>query len=371
MNFKKAMLLLEDKSLFIGRSFGAEGEVLGEVVFNTSMSGYQEILTDPSYCGQIVTMTYPLIGNYGVNGEDVESFRPFVKGFIVRDYKNRTSNWRAQDNLGSYLSKNNIVGIDNIDTRFLTRKLRTRGALNGIISTVDLDPESLYEKIKLLPSMEGLDLVKDVTPKEKYTWTDKDIWINERFKPEGEFKVAVIDYGVKWNILRILTALGCKLTIFSAYSSADEIMSIKPDGVFLSNGPGDPAAVEYAIKPLKDLFGRVPIFGICLGHQLMGIASGAKTFKLKFGHHGANHPVKRLETGEVEITSQNHGFAIDSESIDKSNWEVTHINLNDKTVEGIMHKKLPIFSVQYHPEASPGPHDSGYLFKKFCELMKK
>jgi carbamoyl-phosphate synthase small subunit len=371
LNFKKAMLLLEDKSLFIGRSFGAEGEVLGEVVFNTSMSGYQEILTDPSYCGQIVTMTYPLIGNYGVNNEDVESFKPFVKGFIVRDYKDRTSNWRAQETLGSYLNKNNIIGIDNIDTRFLTRKLRTRGALNGIISTVDLDPESLYEKLKLFPSMEGLDLVKDVTPKEKYTWTDKDIWVNDRFKLEGDFKVAVIDYGVKWNILRILTALGCKLTVFSAYSSADEIMSIKPDGVFLSNGPGDPAAVNYAINTLSDLFGKLPIFGICLGHQLMGLASGAKTFKLKFGHHGANHPVKRLETGEVEITSQNHGFAIDSESIDKSNWEVTHVNLNDKTVEGIMHKKLPIFSVQYHPEASPGPHDSCYLFKKFCELMKK
>jgi carbamoyl-phosphate synthase small subunit len=370
INFKKAVLLLEDKSFFLGRSFGAEGEVMGEVVFNTCMSGYQEILTDPSYFGQIVTMTYPLIGNYGVNDEDVESAMPFAKGFIVREYKDRSSNWRSQETLDSYLKRNNIVGIDNIDTRLLTRKLRTKGALNGIISTLDLNPESLYEKLKVFPSMEGLDLVKDVTPKERYTWNLTDKWISERFKSEGDFNVAVIDYGIKWNILKILTALGCKLTVFSAFSSPEEILSIKPDGIFLSNGPGDPAAVSYAINTIKELFGKVPIFGICLGHQLMALASGAKTFKLKFGHHGGNHPVKRLDTDEVEITSQNHGFAVDYESIDKSNWEVTHINLNDKTVEGIRHKRLPMFSVQYHPEASPGPHDSGYLFKQFCEMMK-
>ena len=355
----KAFLALEDGTVLTGRSFGYDGEAEGEVVFNTSLSGYQEILTDPSYKGQIVTMTYPLIGNYGVNDFDIESPIPQCEGFIVRENSQIASNYRSTANLGDYLQKHKIVAIEGIDTRMVTRKLRTKGALKGIISTSESDPKILVSKAKKSRGVEGVDLVKVVTCKKPYIWGDG----------KGKYNVVAFDYGIKFNILRCLALAGCKVTVLPATATAEDALSYNPDGIFLSNGPADPAAVTYAIATIKRLIGKKPIFGICLGHQLLGLALGGKTYKLKFGHHGGNQPVKDLKTGKVDITAQNHGFAVEIESIPKGTVELTHVNLNDNTVEGMRHLKLPIFSVQYHPEAGPGPHDAQYLFSRFTELM--
>ncbi len=372
----KAKLALENGAVFAGESFGAEGETTGEVVFNTSITGYQEILTDPSYCGQIVTMTYPLIGNYGVNPDDMEGTHPHVSGFIVREYIDHYSNFRAKESLGSWLKKCNIVAIQGIDTRMLTRMIRDVGAMRGIISTVELEEKKLLEKVALSPRMAGLDLTHNVTCSKKYEWKSDGPGPFElppgagRSLSDGSrFHVVVYDYGVKHNILHRLARHGCRLTVVPSWFSAEETLALNPDGIFLSNGPGDPGAVHYAIENIKKLLGKKPIFGICLGHQLLGLAMGGKTFKLKFGHRGANHPVKNLLTNEIEITSQNHGFAVDPESLDKSLIEITHVNLNDGTNEGFRHRELPIFCVQHHPESSPGPHDSDYLFPHFIELM--
>ena len=371
-------LALENGTVFTGENFGAEGEIAGEVVFNTSITGYQEILTDPSYAGQIVTMTYPLIGNYGINLEDLESVKPRVSGFIVREYFDFYSNWRATSSLGDWLKKNNIIAIQGIDTRMLTKMIRTLGALRGVLSTTDGDEARLVKKAKASPEMTGLDLAKIVTCNVPYKWEeiDRTIFALAPQAPSAQrngrrFKVAVYDYGVKQNILRRLTSYGCELTVVPASYSAEQVLALNPDGIFLSNGPGDPDAVKYAILNLKKLIGTKPMFGIYLGHQLLALALGGKTYKLKFGHRGANHPVKNLRTSEIEITSQNHGFAVDWKSMDESKVELTHINLNDNTVEGFQHRELPLFCVQYHPEASPGPHDSDYLFKKFISMMEK
>ncbi len=354
-----AILALEDGTIFRGRSFGAGGERYGEVVFNTSMTGYQEIITDPSYKGQIVTMTYPLIGNYGVNLEDVESRKPFVEGFVVREYSKIASNWRSGDSLGDYLAKNNILGIEGIDTRALTLHIRQKGALKAVLSTKDLDEKSLVKKAKESRGLLGIDLVREVVCKKPYTWNKK-----------GKYKVVAIDCGIKLNMLRILEGKNCKVTVVPAATSSREILEIKPDGLLLSNGPGDPAALPYVVKTVQELLEKLPIFGICLGHQILGQAFGGRTFKLKFGHHGANHPVKDLRTGKVSITSQNHGFCVDIDSMSKKEIELTHVNLNDGTSEGLRHKKLPVFSVQFHPEASPGPRDAEYLFAEFVALMQ-
>ena len=376
----KAILALEDGTVFIGRSFGAEGEKTGEVVFNTSLTGYQEILTDPSYKGQIVTMTYPLIGNYGVNDEDIESPRPQVEGFVVRENSRIASNFRSTAKLDDYLKKHNIVGIEGIDTRMLTRRLRIKGSLKGIISTVDLDEKSLVKKAKESQGVEGVDLVKVVTCREPYVWNDspfaKITNYELRITNDGvtarriKYSVAAYDYGIKFNILNNLLRVGCKVTVYPADYPAEKVLETDPDGIFLSNGPADPSAVTYAIKNIRKMIGKKPIFGICLGHQLLGLALGGKTYKLKFGHHGGNQPTIDLKTGKVDITAQNHGFAVDIDSIPKGTVELTHINLNDKTVEGMKHTKLPIFSVQYHPEAGPGPHDANYLFAEFTKLME-
>jgi carbamoyl-phosphate synthase small subunit len=360
---KPAILYLEDGTRFDGFSFGAEGETFGEVVFNTSMTGYQEIMTDPSYHGQIVTMTYSMIGNYGVNEEDVESIKPWVKGFVVREYSKLHSNWRSKGTLDEYLKKNNIVGIEGVDTRRFTRHTRDKGAMKGVISTVDFNEQSLKEKLSRYPGLVGIDLVKDVTQRETRTWPGSE---------QGKYHVVAYDFGIKHNILRELSARGCKLTVVAADTSAEDVLKMNPDGIFLSNGPGDPAAVTYAVENIRKLLeSDKPIFGICLGHQLLGLALGGKTYKLKFGHRGGNQPVKDLVTGKVEITSQNHGFSVDINSLPKSDVEVTHLNLNDQTVEGLRHKNKPVFCVQYHPEASPGPHDAKYLFDRFVNLMKK
>jgi carbamoyl-phosphate synthase small subunit len=371
----KAKLVLENGTIFTGESFGANGGTTGEVVFNTSLTGYQEILTDPSYAGQIVTMTYPLIGNYGINTDDMESSKPQVAGFIVKEYSEFPSNFRSTESLGNWLERNNIIGIQGIDTRMLTKIIRSSGAMRGIISTEDLNDTPLLDKVKNAPQMAGLDLATRVTTKEPYTWDAVDTTpfalAPSTTPSKKRLQVVVYDYGVKYNILRRLTSYGCNLMVLPASYPVEKVLELKPDGIFLSNGPGDPAAVTYAIENIKQLIGKKPIFGICLGHQLLCHALGGKTFKLKFGHRGANHPVKNLHTGSIEITSQNHGFAVDPNSLDPNVVEITHVNLNDGTNEGFRHRTLPIFSVQYHPEASPGPHDSDYLFKQFIEMMKR
>ena len=369
----RAILLLEDGTVFSGKSFGARGQKCGEVVFNTSMAGYQEILTDPSYNEQIITMTYPLIGNYGTNGQDWESRKVFVSGFIVKENCEYPSNWRNDMPLSEYLKANNVVGIEGIDTRKLVKHIRIKGAMRGIISSTEFGVKKLAEKLEEYPGLVGRDIVKDVTVKKPYGW-DKgvvDIFSNEAKAAKRQYKVVAFDFGMKHNILRLLHSHGCKVTVVGAKTSAKEVLRRKPDGVFLSNGPGDPAPVSYAIDTVKGLLGEVPIFGICLGHQILSLALGAKTYKLKFGHRGANHPVKNLKTGAIEITSQNHGFCVDGDSLNAKNIKITHLNLNDNTIEGIRSEKLGAFSVQYHPEASPGPHDSAYLFDEFLRLMDK
>ena len=377
---KVAILALEDGTIFRGQSFGHEGETAGEVVFNTSMTGYQEILTDLSYAGQIVCMTYPQIGNYGVNPEDNESRRPFAEGFIVRDYSKIYSNWRAEGALEDYLQKNRIVGIKDVDTRSLVRRIRVHGAMKGVISSTDLDEKSLINKAKNATGLLGRDLVKGVTCDRPYLWNGQQV---SDTITDKRFKVVAFDFGIKLNILRELTERGCEVKVVPAAASAEEVLGDNPDGIFLSNGPGDPKGVFYAVETLRKLLGKVPVFGICLGHQLLALALGGETYKLKFGHRGGNHPVKNLLTEKVEITTQNHGFAVDP-----TKWggakqegrgtkvlpafgtvEVTHINLNDGTVEGLRCLDIPAFSVQYHPEASPGPHDSKYLFSNFIDLM--
>lgn len=366
-------LALEDGTVYSGRAFGAVGETFGEVVFNTSMTGYQEILTDPSYCGQIVTMTYPLIGNYGVNPQDVESRKLSIRGFLIRELCDQPSNFRSTQCLDSYLKAANVIGLEGIDTRALVRRLRIRGAMTGVLSTVDQDDASLIKKAQTRPSIVGLDLVKDVMPEKPFEWS-------EGLSPYAYFgptapasqgstpHVVAIDYGMKWNILRHLRDIGCRVTVVPGTSTVQDVLSHKPDGVFLSNGPGDPRPLTYAIDTIRGLIGRVPVFGICLGHQLMGLACGAEIFKLKFGHRGGNQPVLNQRTGKVEITSQNHGFAISAENLPPT-LEVTHINLNDQTVEGLRHKEHPAFCVQYHPEAAAGPHDSRYLFEQFRQML--
>jgi carbamoyl-phosphate synthase small subunit len=374
-----AVLALEDGTWFTGVSAGAPGETAGEVVFNTSMTGYQEVLTDPSYAGQIVTMTAPQIGNYGIAPADQESGAPKVAGFVMRDPSPIASNWRAQGTLRDYLTQHGIVAIGDVDTRALTRKLRSAGVMRGVIATGSHDPKALVERARATPEMEGSDLVKTVTCAEPYDFTttlaDAVAEANFRVPPLRQarrpLRVAAYDYGIKLNILRRLTAHGCEVRVFPASTPSAEVMAWKPDGVFLSNGPGDPAAVGYAVDIIRDLIDtEVPIFGICLGHQLLALALGARTYKLKFGHRGGNHPVKQLDSGAIEITAQNHGFAVDPESLPAS-ARVTHLNLYDRTVEGISHVAKPIYSVQYHPEAAPGPHDADYLFAQFIESMER
>jgi carbamoyl-phosphate synthase small subunit len=373
---RRGILALADGTTYEGDAFGAAGEAVGEVVFNTSMTGYQEILTDPSYHGQLVAMTYPEIGNVGVNPEDVESRAPFVAGFIVKEYWDPPSNWRAGEALGSYLARHGIIGIAGIDTRALVRRLRDVGAQMGAISTVDEDADRVVARARAAPDLMGRDLAREVTCAAAYDWTAGGWRLGAGYAaapPAGarppRFVVAY-DFGIKHNILRHLVAAGCRVRVVPATMPAADVLGMKPDGVFLSNGPGDPEAVSYARENVARLLGRVPIFGICLGHQILGLALGARTYKLKFGHHGANHPVKDLRTDKVEITAQNHGFAVDGGTLSAA-VEITHVNLNDQTVEGIAHRSLPAFSVQYHPESSPGPRDARYLFGRFIELMER
>jgi len=370
---KLALLALADGRVFRGESLGAEGEATGEIVFNTAMTGYQEIMTDPSYKGQIVVMTYPLIGNYGINDEDVESRRPWVEGFVVKEASPTPSSWRGRRTLDEYMREQRLVGIQGIDTRTLTRHLRDHGTQEGVISTEELDPARLAAKATASPGLVGRDLVREVTIPAPHGW-DEATWDRVRGYREpaaARFTVVAFDSGIKRNILRHLVSVGCKVTVVPASTPAAAVLEQKPDGVFLSNGPGDPEGVPYLIEAVRGLLGKVPIFGICLGHQIIGLAAGGRTYKLKFGHHGANHPVKDLATGKVEITAQNHGFAVDPESVKAHGLDLSHVNLNDGTCEGLRHRELPVFSVQYHPEASPGPHDANYLFHRFVDLMRK
>jgi carbamoyl-phosphate synthase small subunit len=376
---RRAKLALEDGKVFSGRAFGADGEVDGEVVFNTSMTGYQEILTDPSYCGQIVTMTYPQIGNYGVNPGDAESRTVFLRGFVIRELCGRPSNFRATQSLSDYLAEAGVIGLEGIDTRTLVKHIRTQGAMKGLISTVDLDDASLVAKAKASPGLVGFDLVREVVPDQAYPWEEGlSEWARSpAVGGDGGGKpaagrvphVVALDYGMKWNIPRHLRELGCRVTVVPGTATAAEVLSHQPDGVFLSNGPGDPRPLDYAITTIKNLLGKKPVFGICLGQQLLGLAAGGEIYKLKFGHRGANQPVLNHQTGRVEITTQNHGFALRAETLPR-NVEVTHLNLNDRTVEGIRMKDCPAFAVQYHPEASAGPHDSHYLFGEFVKMLR-
>jgi len=368
----KAVLLLQDGTVFEGKSFGAKATKCGEVVFNTSMTGYQEILTDPSYHEQIVTMTYPLIGNYGTNKDDVESRKIFAHGFVVKENCPYPSNWRNQLSLSDYLKQNQIVGLEDIDTRKLVRHIRKQGAMKAVISSELFGIKKLREKLNQYPGLVGRDIVKKVSSTKPYLW-DKPVYgpsDPRKIPPERSFKVIALDFGIKYNILRLLCSFGCHVQVVPARTPVEKIMSYKPDGVFLSNGPGDPAPVSYAIETTRKLLAKVPVFGICLGHQLLCLALGGKTYKLKFGHRGANHPVKDLKTGHIAITSQNHGFCVALQSLENKDVEITHLNLNDNTLEGIYSRKYPAFSVQYHPEASPGPHDSHYLFDEFIRLMQ-
>ena len=371
MASKKAILVLEGGAFFIGQSIGFDGEGQGEIVFNTSMSGYQEILTDPSYKGQIVTMTYPLIGNYGCNSEDVESQHPWVEGFVIKELASLPSNWRKQESLSDYLKRHKIVGIQGIDTRKLTKIIRTGGAQRALISTKNHDVKTLIRRAKKVPSIVGLDLVKEVTTSKAYRWREGPYKWSKGYSTKKRFKYFVVayDFGIKRNILRNLVSNNVDVLVVPAQTSWKEIVKMKPDGVLLSNGPGDPAPVNYAINNIKNLIGKIPIFGICLGHQLLGLALGGKTYKLKFGHRGANHPVKNLETGSIEITCQNHGFAVDIDSLEGL-AKLTHLNLNDMTSEGLSLSEKFLFSVQYHPESSPGPKDSRYLFQDFINMME-
>ncbi len=364
----KAKIALEDGTVFAGTSFGYPGEKTGEIIFNTGMTGYPEVLTDPSYKGQIVVMTYPLIGNYGICDEDFESAKIRVEGFLVKENSRLASNWRSQRNLDEYLGKNKIIGIEGLDTRALTKHIRLQGTMKACISTEDLNERSLVEKAKNSPGLNGRDLVKEVACRKSYDWNR-----------EGKYRVVVIDCGVKYNILRELAVRNCQVRVVPAKTNAQEILALEPDGILLSNGPGDPAGIPYVVDTVKELVNfqlstknyKLPLMGICLGHQILGLAFGGKTYKLKFGHHGLNHPVKELSNGRIMITVQNHGFCVDIESLKHSGMEITHLNLNDHTLEGMRHKKLPIFSVQFHPEAAPGPNDAKYLFNQFIQMINK
>lgn len=360
----KGYLALEDGRVFQGESFGAEGISVGEIVFNTGLTGYQEILTDPSYKGQIVTMTYPLIGNYGTNALDEESGKPQVEGFVVREYCPYPSNFESQESLQDYLRRHGIVGITDVDTRAITRHIRTAGAMRAVIAAGDFSTEELVETAKASPGLVGRDLVKEVTCSEPYEFCER------QDLPEDAPRVVTFDYGAKTNIMRCLERVGFRVTVVPASTSAERVLEMAPDAIMLSNGPGDPAAVTYAVENIRKLIGQKPMFGICLGHQLMGLALGGRTYKLKFGHRGANHPVMDVTTGEIDITCQNHGFCVDIDSLDRDEIEVTHVNLNDQTVEGLRHKSLPVMSVQHHPEASSGPHDARHLFNRFREMVE-
>jgi carbamoyl-phosphate synthase small subunit len=371
MGVREAVLVLRDGRVFRGEALGAVGETAGEVIFNTAMSGYQEILTDPSYRGQIVTMTYPLIGNYGCNDQDVESRRPWVNGLIVKEASPYPSSWRGRISLDQYLINHGIVGLQAIDTRAITRHLRDHGSQDGVISSADLDVDRLRQRVQALPRIVGQDLVKEVSVDAPFGWSEG-AWTLDRgysTPPAPRFKVVAYDAGIKLNILRQLRTAGCEVVVVPASTPAAGVLEHEPDGVFLSNGPGDPEGVPYLVESVRDLIGKTPIFGICLGHQIIGLAAGGRTYKLPFGHHGANHPVRDLATGRIEITSQNHNFAVDPASVAGGGWEPTHLNLNDNTCEGLRHRELPVFCVQYHPEASPGPHDANYLFGRFTDLM--
>ena len=373
----KAVLALADGRIFEGTSFGAQGEATGEIIFNTSMTGYQEVITDPSYYGQMIVMTYPLIGNYGVNPEDFESDRPHLSSLIIKELSSISSNWRSHDTLHNFLTNHGIPGVHGIDTRALTRHIRNTGAQQAILSTLDTNPESLVQKAKKLPCLTGRDLVKEVTCKKPYEWNEEK-WekknkINsdqKNINSKNSIFIVAYDFGIKRNILRMLKQSGCNIKVVPAAMPADEVLAMRPNGVFLSNGPGDPTAVPYALKNVKYLIGKIPLFGICLGHQILTLALGATIYKMKFGHHGGNQPVMNLKTRRVEITAQNHGFAVEPSSIN-TDCSITSINLNDNTIEGISHNSFPIISIQYHPEASPGPHDSSYIFKEFIDLIEK
>jgi carbamoyl-phosphate synthase small subunit len=371
----QATLALEDGRIFTGEGYGAPGECLGEVVFNTSLTGYQEIATDPSYAGQIVILTNPQIGNYGTNQSDNEAAKPYIEGLIVREFSPVSSNWRSEQVADEYLERFNIPVLAEIDTRALVRHLRTHGVMRGCISTIESDPEKLIAKARSIRKMDGTDLAKVVSTKTAFSFDHNDsrnetgdsLLTVELDRPQ--LHVVAYDFGIKLNILRMLTREGCRVTVVPAQTRADEVLALKPDGVFLSNGPGDPEPVDYAVKAIREMMGRTPIFGICLGHQLTGLALGGKTYKLKFGHHGGNHPVKNMTNGKVEITAHNHNYAVDPDSVNANEVDLTHVDLNDNTLEGLRHKTLPLFSVQYHPEAAPGPHDSHYLFRDFRNMM--